>query len=67
MTEDFDELDKLYRVSEKKEIEKFNRIGRTTREFYDQKAMEQDLSEQKSTESDNGSAKVSSVSTERMK
>ena len=30
MTQDFEQLDKLYRVSEKKEIEKFNRIGKTT-------------------------------------
>ena len=45
MTEDFEKLDKFYRYSEKKEIEKFNRIGRTTREFYEQKAMEQELSD----------------------
>jgi hypothetical protein len=36
MTQDFEELDKMYRVSEKKEIEKYNRIGKTTREFYEQ-------------------------------
>jgi hypothetical protein len=30
MTNDFEKLDKIYRVSEKKEIEKFNRIGKTT-------------------------------------
>lgn len=50
MTEDFEQLDKFYRVSEKKEIEKFNRIGRTTREFYEQKAMEKELDQQKSSE-----------------
>jgi len=36
MTEDFVKLDELYRVSEKKEIEKFNRIGKSTKEFYEQ-------------------------------
>ena len=36
MTEDFEQLDKFYRYTEKKEIEKFNRIGKTTKEFYDQ-------------------------------
>jgi hypothetical protein len=37
MTENFEKLDELFRVSEKKEIEKFNRIGKTTKEFYDRK------------------------------
>ena len=40
MTEDFQKLDELYRVSEKKEIEKFNRIGKSTKEFYERKIME---------------------------
>ena len=37
MTENFEKLDELFRVSEKKEIEKFNRIGKTTKEFYERK------------------------------
>ena len=43
MTENFEKLDEIYRVSEKKEIEKFRRVGKTTQEFYDQKQMIEDL------------------------
>ena len=50
MTQDFEKLDKIYRVSEKKEIEKFNRIGKTTREFYEQKEMSEELAMQKQEE-----------------
>lgn len=47
MTENFEKLDELYRVSEKKEIEKFNRIGKTTKEYYERKQMEEELEKQK--------------------
>ena len=36
MTEDFEKLDKFYRYTEKKEIQKFNQLGKTTKEFYEQ-------------------------------
>jgi hypothetical protein len=39
MTEDFEKLDKIYRVSEKVEIEKFNRLGKSGKEFYERKEM----------------------------
>ena len=35
MTKDFEKLDTMFRYSEKKEIEKYNRLGKTTKEFYD--------------------------------
>ena len=37
MTENFEKLDEIFRVSETKEIEKFNRIGKTTKEYYEKK------------------------------
>ena len=37
MTQNFEKLDEIYRISEKKEIEKFNRIGKTTEEYFSQK------------------------------
>jgi len=43
MTKDFEKLDEIYRYSEKKEIEKFNRLGKSTREFYEQKDMRNEL------------------------
>jgi len=46
MTKDFERLDDIYRVTEKKEIEKFNRIGKTTKEFYEQKEMREEMDEQ---------------------
>ena len=36
MTQDFQKLDEFYRYSEKKEIEKFQRIGRSASQFYEQ-------------------------------
>lgn len=43
MREDFDKLDKMYRVSEKVEIEKYNRLGKTAKEFYSMKEMKKEL------------------------
>jgi hypothetical protein len=60
MTENFEKLDELYRVSEKKEIEKFNRIGKTTREYYERKQMEDELEKQKK-EDKNASSELSSA------
>ena len=60
MTENFEKLDELYRVSEKKEIEKFNRIGKTTREYYERKQMEDELEKQKK-EDKNASSEFSSA------
>jgi len=39
MTDDFDELNKMYRVSEKVEIEKYNRLGKSGKEFFEMKEM----------------------------
>jgi len=39
MTEDFNKLDKMYRVSEKVELEKYNRLGKSGKEFYQMKEM----------------------------
>ena len=39
MTGDFDKLDKIYRVSEKVEIEKYNRLGKSSKQFYERKEM----------------------------
>lgn len=35
MVEDFDKLDEMYRVTEKKEIKKYQEVGKTSRQFYD--------------------------------
>lgn len=34
MREDFEELDKMYRVSEKQELEKYKQIGKSAQEYY---------------------------------
>jgi hypothetical protein len=34
MKEDFDELDKMFRVTEKEEIQKFQQIGKSAQEYY---------------------------------
>ena len=39
MTEDFNKLDKMYRVSEKVELEKYNRLGKSSKEYYQMKEM----------------------------
>ena len=39
MTDDFAKLDEMYRISEKKEIEKFARIGKSASQYYEQKEM----------------------------
>ena len=50
MRDDFDKLDKMYRVSEKVEIEKYNRLGKSSKEFYEMRDMKKDLDEQKEME-----------------
>lgn len=65
MTDDYEKLDKIYRVSEKKEIEKFNRIGKTTQEFYDQQKMIEDMESQKKADGIDMTSVVSS--SEQMK
>lgn len=50
MTEDFNKLDKMYRVSEKVELEKYNRLGKSSKEYYQMKEMKQELDEQKDEE-----------------
>jgi hypothetical protein len=37
MREDFDTLDKIYRVTEKEEIQKYMQIGKTAQDYYSQK------------------------------
>ena len=37
MREDFEELDKMFRVTEKEEIKKYMQIGKTAQDYYDQK------------------------------
>lgn len=54
MTDDFEKLDKFYRYSEKKEIEKFNQLGKTTKEFYEQKEMTEQLESQKQIDEEKG-------------
>jgi hypothetical protein len=36
MREDFDELDKMYRVSEKEELSKYKQFGKTAQDYYTQ-------------------------------
>lgn len=36
MREDFEELDKMYRVSEKEELSKYKQIGKTAQDYYTQ-------------------------------
>ena len=36
MREDFDELDKMYRVSEKQELAKYKQIGKSAQDYYDE-------------------------------
>ena len=36
MREDFEELDKMYRVSEKQELAKYKQIGKNAQEYYDE-------------------------------
>jgi hypothetical protein len=50
MKQDFDKLDEMYRVSEKVEIEKFRRIGKSSKEFYQNKEMREELKDQKEME-----------------
>ena len=50
MTEDFQKLDEFYRYSEKKELEKFQRIGRSATQFYEQQQMREELEQQKESE-----------------
>ena len=50
MTADFNKLDEMYRVSEKVEIEKYNRLGKSSKEFYDNKEMQKELKDQKEIE-----------------
>ena len=54
MTEDFEKLDKFYRYTEKKEIQKFNQLGKTTKEFYEQQEMKEQLDSQKQIDKDQG-------------
>ena len=46
MKEDFDKLDEIYRVSEKVEIEKFRRIGKTSKEYFKNKELREEFDEQ---------------------
>ena len=55
MTEDYQKLDEFYRYSEKKEIEKFQRIGRSASQFYDQQQMRAELEQQKEKDMAHGS------------
>jgi hypothetical protein len=41
MKEDFVELDKMYRVSEKEEIEKFKQLGKTAEDYYRHKEQQE--------------------------
>jgi len=50
MKDDFTKLDEMYRVSEKEEIEKYKRIGKTTKQFYEDKLMREELETQKAEE-----------------
>ena len=36
MREDFEELDKMYRVSEKQELAKYKQIGKSAQDYYDE-------------------------------
>jgi hypothetical protein len=36
MREDFEELDKMYRVSEKQELAKYKQIGKSAQEYYEE-------------------------------
>lgn len=47
MIEDYQKLDDFYRHSEKKEIEKYQRIGKTATDYYEQKQMRAENDEQK--------------------
>ena len=41
MREDFEELDKMFRVTEKEEIKKYMQIGKTAQDYYDQQQHQQ--------------------------
>lgn len=40
MREDFEELDKMFRITEKEEIDKFKQVGKTAAEYYQHKEMQ---------------------------
>jgi hypothetical protein len=50
MQQDFQKLDDLYRVSEKEEIEKARRIGKSSKQFYSEKELKAENDQQKSSE-----------------
>jgi len=50
MQKNFQTLDNMYRVTEKEEIKKFSRIGKTPKEYYEQKEMMDELERQKLSE-----------------
>lgn len=43
---DFQRLDDIYRVTEKQELEKYRRIGKSSKEFFKQKEMAKEMQEQ---------------------
>mmetsp|Transcript_11349 Transcript_11349/g.19123 ORF Transcript_11349/g.19123 Transcript_11349/m.19123 type:complete len:236 (-) Transcript_11349:48-755(-) len=48
--QDYDRLDEIYGVSEKEEIERYRRAGKSTREYYEMKQMREELQKQKELE-----------------
>ena len=50
--DNFKKLDDMYRVTEKEEIEKYNRIGKTTKQFYEDQEMRTQMQDQKKIEED---------------
>jgi hypothetical protein len=36
MREDFEELDKMYRITEKQELNKYKQIGKSAQDYYDE-------------------------------
>lgn len=48
--EDYQKLNEMYRVSEKEELAKFKQLGKTPKEFYEQKRLKEELESQKMQE-----------------
>jgi hypothetical protein len=58
MKQDFEKLDNLYRISEKEEIEKYKKIGKSPRQYYDDKELRSELDDQKAIDKSTGGEQV---------
>ena len=56
MTDDYVKLDEAYRITEKSEIEKYKRLGKSSKQFYEDKEMRKEMEDQ--DKSDGGGSKM---------